>query len=91
MLTEPKVTVDGVSFEVDSDCVVVIDTLDDNYCPTGHSQSSVGGAVIGSSIAVTIVVIILFAGLVIIIVVLVRRVRPGKYGTNDARQVIITD
>ena len=88
LTTEPKVTIDGVVFDVDSTCVVVIDNQDVSLCKAPSSSSATGGVVIGTSVVVVIVVIVLLAGLIIFIVVLVRRVRgPAKYGSGDARYI----
>ncbi len=88
--TDPKVTVDSVVFNVDSTCVVIIDSLEASFCAAPGASTGVGGVVIGSSIVVVIIVIVLLAGLIIFVVVLVRRVRhgPAKHGSGDARYCI---
>ena len=98
--TNPKVTVDGVVFNVDPNCRVVINDLSDDYCRTSHSLSTSShssptsssrsftssAALIGGSVVGSIFIIIFFAALIIIVVLLVMRVQRGpKYGSGDAR------
>ena len=84
----PKVNVEGVNFDVDGSCDVVIEDYDDPYCKTPSSVSA--ALVVGVSVSVTvfIIIIIIIAVLALTIVFLVRRSQVryqsgGGYG--DAR------
>ena len=85
--TNPKVTVDGAVFDVDPDCRVIINDLNnDDYCRTSRPSSASNAAVIGGSVVASVFIIIFFAALIIIVVLLVMRVQRGpKYGSGDAR------
>lgn len=81
---DPNVVINGVSFDVDETCDVVITSKDASFCPT-RSSSAISGGAIGGAVVGVIIAILVLAGLMIFVIVLVIRVRrPGKYGHGDA-------